>query len=754
MATLENNGGNISVMNIKEVYTNVLLISIANNRNFGRLVKEAEKETKGYLAEMNGRPSVLPGGLPEGFSGIFFIESLARKTGSSLGEAYLLTPERKEDIILHLLQSIEPIEETYSDYYDDSVKDQIEFAGKVKALDFSDESKVQRYYQSKGTEEEKGDNSIVITYPITFQKSWNSADIKAPCCYAVHLSVDESFSSEFVFSDYIVWTGSNGPIADFIDRAINANETACRGHYEEKPVAEQPKAKNSLSNSNEVPFSEDKIKKDSDYARKRATVTCESDVSQKDILTANELIECIYEDTRTVELLDKFEGYGQIKPKRYQRIVIKNCKYRGLVHHKSTPGFNLVIERGHRPDHVGDITLTEFKQGNDGELSKYITSEITEGIVEEFLDADRFYRFSKPFLLRAQNSTNKSGYGWTWDWSNGYGDYTEGTHYGETTDYYFVGAYISSGFFYDTKKRKPFSPEEKSTACNEDAKFVSSVMDSPAKGEVLYTIKPYIGTVKSMTDNKTVTEYALVNIDESSKRFIPVAIDGLDNTIYVYKPHYEEHRTSLILSILQLYDKKGIKTRKLNVVPIVSKEGPTDIDNAGKTADGDTLSGIPANYDIKDDRRNKSKKEDVSIAKKEATVIKVLKSGDSCPACGRSNTKTEMIEVIDTNGNARTIIGLKCSCGTVYLTKKQFKKISNKTFLRIYEVNAPKTITPTKKRVDINPYPLTYSGKKTIMTRSGCKKCGKTPIAAGALSKGLRLCWECYKEEMSSTYDY
>ena len=119
MATLENNGGNISVMNIKEVYTNVLLISIANNRNFGRLVKEAEKETKGYLAEMNGRPSVLPGGLPEGFSGIFFIESLARKTGSSLGEAYLLTPERKEDIILHLLQSIEPIEETYSDYYDD-----------------------------------------------------------------------------------------------------------------------------------------------------------------------------------------------------------------------------------------------------------------------------------------------------------------------------------------------------------------------------------------------------------------------------------------------------------------------------------------------------------------------------------------------------------------------------------------------------------------------------------------------------------
>ena len=36
-------------MDIKEVYSNVLLISIANKRNFYHLVKEAEEETKKYI---------------------------------------------------------------------------------------------------------------------------------------------------------------------------------------------------------------------------------------------------------------------------------------------------------------------------------------------------------------------------------------------------------------------------------------------------------------------------------------------------------------------------------------------------------------------------------------------------------------------------------------------------------------------------------------------------------------------------------
>ena len=289
---------------------------------------------------------------------------------------------------------------------------------------------------------------------------------------------------------------------------------------------EEDTSQDTLADGSEEHLSADEVimTEDNDQVAKDEVVVCKSDPSQEESLIIDELVECIYEDTRTVELLDKFEGYGQKRPVKYQRIVIKNGKYRGMVSHKSTPGLNLVIERGHGLSFVGDITLTEFKQGKDSELSKYISSEIREDIVDDYLYTDRFYRFSKPFLLRAQNSSNRRGYGWVWDWSNGYGDYTEGTQYGETTDYYFVGAYISSGFFYDAKKRKPFSPKENSAVCSKGAKSVSSVIDSSAEGEDLYTIKPYIGTVKSMTDNKTVAEYVLVDNDGSAKRYIPVGL--------------------------------------------------------------------------------------------------------------------------------------------------------------------------------------------------------------------------------------
>lgn len=94
--------------------------------------------------------------------------------------------------------------------------------------------------------------------------------------------------------------------------------------------------------------------------------------------------------------------------------------------------------------------------------------EIDDNIITQYVDKDQFYRFSTPFLLRAQNSSNRTGYGWEWDWSGGYGDYTEGTLYGETTDYFFVGAYISSieNYYYESGKRNHYlevEPESKSS---------------------------------------------------------------------------------------------------------------------------------------------------------------------------------------------------------------------------------------------------------------------------------------------------
>lgn len=53
--------------------------------------------------------------------------------------------------------------------------------------------------------------------------------------------------------------------------------------------------------------------------------------------------------------------------------------------------------------------------------------------------------FIDPILLRAQNSNNRTGYGWIWEWNT---VTYEGTYYGETTGYPIVGCYITKQCLY------------------------------------------------------------------------------------------------------------------------------------------------------------------------------------------------------------------------------------------------------------------------------------------------------------------
>ena len=104
---------------------------------------------------------------------------------------------------------------------------------------------------------------------------------------------------------------------------------------------------------------------------------------------------------------------------------------------------DLVLERSKNRDYQGNITFTEFKKGNIGDLKRYVQCQFTEDDIVKCMETGEIKLFSKPYLLRAQNSRNRSGYGWEWDWSDPYyPSVMEGTFYGETTNYVFVGAYI------------------------------------------------------------------------------------------------------------------------------------------------------------------------------------------------------------------------------------------------------------------------------------------------------------------------
>ncbi len=190
----------------------------------------------------------------------------------------------------------------------------------------------------------------------------------------------------------------------------------------------------------------------------------------KEGVSEDELVACVFEDTRTVNLMDRFEGFGEQYTKSYQRLVIKNgmlfCNY-------GDPYIHLVIERRTSNNIKGDITFTEFKQGEIIGLRQHIIEELDHTILEGFCDKDQFYRFQTGYLLRAQNSKNRSGYGWSWNWKNGVGTYIKGTEYGETTDYVFVGAYISSSFLFDSINRDSMMQwdEHASTAVVVDSDF-------------------------------------------------------------------------------------------------------------------------------------------------------------------------------------------------------------------------------------------------------------------------------------------
>ena len=228
-----------------------------------------------------------------------------------------------------------------------------------------------------------------------------------------------------------------------------------------------------------------------------------------------ELVVSVDSDTRTVDILDQFEGYGDYKESpAFKRIVIRNPKYGALIGNNWV-GFNLVIERSNSFNHVGDITFTDFKQKKDDKLREHVNKEMTPEILKAYLDKDEFYRFKEPFLLRAQNSSNRVGYGWQWDWSGGYGDYIEGTEYGETTNYIFAGAYVTTGYAYIPDNRVSFNIKDE-------------LIDN-----VYYQIIPYTGVVKGKIKNNIQERYVLTGINGSIKAYKKIYVDLKLHKIYV-----------------------------------------------------------------------------------------------------------------------------------------------------------------------------------------------------------------------------
>ena len=173
----------------------------------------------------------------------------------------------------------------------------------------------------------------------------------------------------------------------------------------------------------------------------------------------------IFNDTTTVDIMDQFEGYtGNI---RYDQLLIENnyclmIKDRDNNDHFIT--YQFVIERASKycnwdDDPKNEITFTNFKLRKIYNLKKYVHNQnfIYED-AEKAAKSGEVLLFDKPFHFKAQNSSDREGYGWEW-----YGGTPViiGTEYGQTTDYVIVGIKV----VYGTDMKKAYKPAPPKIVC-------------------------------------------------------------------------------------------------------------------------------------------------------------------------------------------------------------------------------------------------------------------------------------------------
>lgn len=151
-------------------------------------------------------------------------------------------------------------------------------------------------------------------------------------------------------------------------------------------------------------------------------------------LSERSLYKTIYESTRTMKIFDEFETLTAEGFQKYKRLIITNNGYGPICK------YQLIVERREGRETVGDITITDFKQGyHNTKLYDYIVAQINKYAEVNRLVPGIDILFDTPYALRAQNKSNRTGYGSIY---HGEDLVHEGTKYGETTAYAFVGVNI------------------------------------------------------------------------------------------------------------------------------------------------------------------------------------------------------------------------------------------------------------------------------------------------------------------------
>lgn len=147
-------------------------------------------------------------------------------------------------------------------------------------------------------------------------------------------------------------------------------------------------------------------------------------------MTEENTMECyLFSGTSTTPIMDKF--YND-KDKDF---LVLN----GIFH-----GKDLVITKKYKNITVADVlapTITELKTFRPSRIPERMRPlwNIISQYDNSKLKLGQKVQFDIPLPLGGQTYANQTGFGGKWDWTDGYGSYTEGTYYGEVTTFLIIG---------------------------------------------------------------------------------------------------------------------------------------------------------------------------------------------------------------------------------------------------------------------------------------------------------------------------
>ena len=411
------------------ITANIFTLALVLQRDLYEDIVYCEKVFE-HLETTTNTPILVPS--------IQFLSLLADKMNCPVSMFFSMTEENRKKAVYNLVGQYKKLVSAKEASYDFDADYDDEVTQKTYIRITLEDLANGRDYREDNDNQQDNLNSVDPYYEIVLERIWVEEQNQNVYVFSYAQNwgfYPKHFDFNYMFTDCEIYTESEGELADLIEQIIEKESPT---PFEDICI-ETIKVSDELSDESSQSMGAYHI---SDPNQKQETHRIES-VEEKDSrgkIIKETLTRHVFNDTRTIDLLDEFEGIGEGNPFVYEMLEIPSALY--LWKNQDFLSLSLVVKRCKASECVGDITFTEFKQDKVAELKEYILKQITDEVVERYQGKRDLYYFDKPYRLRAQNSSNRTGYGWEWDWSGGVGDYIEGTLYGETTDYGFVGAYI------------------------------------------------------------------------------------------------------------------------------------------------------------------------------------------------------------------------------------------------------------------------------------------------------------------------